>query len=137
MTLIIIIIIVIIIIIIIMSLQVTAPLVTQIVSQAHEPLDDALIRSLQLTTRRERDVRLDDKLEDLRNSLPEKTKRAVNLAAEKGASSWLTVIPVKKMDLNLNKREFKDAVHLRYMTGRLMTYQMYVSVESPLMSIML
>ena len=97
-----------------MSLQVTAPLVTQIVSQAHEPPDDALIRSLQLTTRRERDVRLDDKLEDLRNSLPEKTKRAVNLAAEKGASSWLTVIPVKEMDLNLNKREFKDAVHLRY-----------------------
>ena len=120
-----------------MSLQVTAPLVTQIVSQAHEPPDDALIRSLQLTTRRERDMRLDDKLEDLRNSLPEKTKRAVNLAAEKGASSWLTVIPVKEMDLNLNNREFKDAVHLRYMTGRLMTYQMYVSVESPLMSIML
>ena len=97
-----------------MSLQVTAPLVTQIVSQAHEPPDDALIRSLQLTTRRERDVRLDDKLEDLRNSLPEKTKRAVNLAAEKGASSWLTVIPVKEMDLNVNKREFKGAVHLRY-----------------------
>ena len=59
-------------------------------------------------------MRLDDKLEDLRNSLPEKTKRAVNLAAEKGASSWLTVIPVNEMDLNLNKREFKDAVHLRY-----------------------
>ena len=26
----------------------------------------------------------------------------------------ITVIPVKEMDLNLNKREFKDAVHLRY-----------------------
>ena len=38
-----------------------------------------LIRSLQLTMRRERDVRLDHKLEDLRNSLPEKTKRAVDL----------------------------------------------------------
>ena len=34
-----------------MSLQVTAPFVTQIVSQAHESPDDALIRSLQLTTR--------------------------------------------------------------------------------------
>ena len=75
-----------------------------------------LIRSLQLTMRRERDVRLDHILEDLRNSLPEKTKRAVDLTAEKGASSWMTVIPVKEMDLNLNKREFKDAdaVHLRY-----------------------
>ena len=97
-----------------MSLQVTAPLVTQIVSQAHETQDDALIRSLELTTRRERYVRLEDKLNDLRNSLPENTKRAVDLAVEKGASSWLTVIPVKEMDLNLNKREFKDAVHLMY-----------------------
>ena len=87
-----------------MSLQVTARLVAQIVSQAHEPPNDVLIKSLQLTTRRDRDVRLDDKLEDLRNSLPEKTKRAVDLAAEKGASNWLTVIPVKKMDLNLNNR---------------------------------
>ena len=55
-----------------MPLQVTAPLVEQIVSQAHEPPDDALIRSLQLTTlrERERNGRLDDKLEDLGNSLP-------------------------------------------------------------------
>ena len=83
-------------------------------AQAHEPPDDALIRSLQLTTRRERDVRLDNKLEDLRNSLPVKSKRAVDLAPETGAPSWLTVIPVKEIDLNLNKREFKDAVHLRY-----------------------
>ena len=59
-------------------------------------------------------MRLDDKLEDLRNSLAEKTNRAVDLAAEKGASSWLAVIPVKEMDLNRNKRKFKDAVHIRY-----------------------
>ena len=82
-----------------MSLQVTAPLVGQIVSQVHEPPDDVLIKFLQLTMLSERDVRLDDKLEKLRNSLPEKTKRVVDLAAEKGASNWLTVIPVKEMDL--------------------------------------
>ena len=59
-------------------------------------------------------MRLDDKFEDLRNSLPEKTKRAVDLAAEKSTSSWLIVIPMKEMDLKLNKREFKDPAHLRY-----------------------
>ena len=78
----------------------------QIVSQAPEPPDDALIRSLLLTTFIERDVRLDDKLDDLRNSLPEKTKRAVDLAAEKGAS-WLTVIPVKEMDQHFKRENLK------------------------------
>ena len=69
------------------SLLVTAPLVTQIISQAHEPPDYGLIRSLQLTTRRERDARLNDK-----------SNRAVELAAEKGASGRLTVMPVKEID---------------------------------------
>ena len=78
-----------------MSLQVNTPLVTQIVSQAHGPPIDTLIRSLQLTIGRKRDVRLDDKLYDPKNSLPEKTKTAVDLVAEKGASSWLTVIALK------------------------------------------
>ena len=34
------------------------------------------------------------------------TQRAVDLACEKGASSWLTVIPLKDMDFDLNKRDF-------------------------------
>ena len=46
--------------------------------------------------------------------LLEKTQRAVDLACEKGASNWLTVIPLKDMDFDLNKREFRDAVRLRY-----------------------
>ena len=50
----------------------------------------------------------------MKNALPEQTKRAVDLAAEKGASTQLTVIPVKDVDFTLNKREFKDAIYLRY-----------------------
>ena len=46
--------------------------------------------------------------------LPDKTQRTVDLACKKGASSWLTVIPVKDMDFDLNEREFRDAVSLRY-----------------------
>ena len=41
-------------------------------------------------------------------------KRANSLAREKGASNWLTVIPNKDTDSDLNKREFKVAIHLRY-----------------------
>ena len=43
-----------------------------------------------------------------------KTKRAVDLACEKGASSWLNAIPLKDMNFDLSKREFRDALRLRY-----------------------
>ena len=46
--------------------------------------------------------------------LPDKTQRAVDLACEKGASNWLTVIPLKDMDFDLNKRKFRVAVRLTY-----------------------
>ena len=46
--------------------------------------------------------------------MPSKIECAVKLAAEKGASNWLTVIPIKAMNFNLNKREFRDAIKLRY-----------------------
>ena len=50
----------------------------------------------------------------MKNSLPTKAKRAAELATEKGSSNWLTVIPLKELDYNLNKKEFRDAIKLRY-----------------------
>ena len=47
-------------------------------------------------------------------SLPLKTQRAVEFLKEKGASSWFNIIPIKEMIFTLNKREFKDAIKLRY-----------------------
>jgi hypothetical protein len=38
----------------------------------------------------------------------------VDLATERGASSWLTVFPSKDLDFSLNKREFQDGIKLRY-----------------------
>ena len=35
-------------------------------------------------------------------------------ASEKGASSWLSVIPLKDLGYDLNKGEFRDALKLRY-----------------------
>ena len=36
-----------------------------------------------------------------------------DLAAER-SSAWLTVLPLQDLGFNLNKREFRDAVKLRY-----------------------
>ena len=38
----------------------------------------------------------------------------VDLASEKGALSWLTAIPLKDMNFDLSKWEFRDALRLRY-----------------------
>ncbi|CAH3171415.1 unnamed protein product, partial [Porites lobata] len=92
----------------------SGPLVRQIVKQAHEPPDETEIKTLQASARREKDELLKMQCEQMRESLPSKTERAVELATEKGASNWLTVIPIKEMNFNLNKREFRDAIKLRY-----------------------
>ena len=51
----------------------------------------------------------------MKNSPPTKAQRAVELAIEKGSSNWLTVITgLKELDYTLNKKEFRDAIKLRY-----------------------
>ena len=45
---------------------------------------------------------------------PNNLKRALDLSSEKGSSVWLTVVPLQELGFNLNKREFRDAIKLRY-----------------------
>ena len=96
------------------SIKVTNPLVRRIVEQEHQSPDASEIQTLQLSTGKQKDDCLSDRREQVKNSLPTKAKRAVELATEKGSSNWLTVIPLKELDYNLNKKEFRDAIKLRY-----------------------
>ena len=64
--------------------------------------------------RAERDQAAKEKFRNVKDNLPKETSRALDLAAEKGASTWLNVIPLKDLGFNLNKREFRDALRLRY-----------------------
>ena len=41
-------------------------------------------------------------------------KRAMELASEKGASSWLTALPITEHGFTLHKGAFRDALCLRY-----------------------
>ena len=96
------------------SIRVSAPLVSKIEAQSHETPEEAEVQRLVYATRKEKDDGLKEELEEVKAMLPDKTQRAVDLACEKGASNWLTVIPLKDMDFDLNKREFRDAARLRY-----------------------
>jgi len=96
------------------SIRMSAPLVDKIIVQSHETPDDADMRKLMHAVRKERGDDLKGKLEELKVPLPLKTQRAVDLACEKGASSWLTALPLKDMHFDLSQREFRDALRLRY-----------------------
>jgi hypothetical protein len=56
-----------------------------------------------------------DELREINNLISDsKLKRCIELAGEKGASSWLTALPLQSMGYTLNKQEFRDAICLRY-----------------------
>ena len=46
-------------------------------------------------------------------NIPE-TKYTIQLASEKGASSWLNALPLSKHGFDLTKTEFRDGIALRY-----------------------
>ena len=51
---------------------------------------------------------------ELLEKLDSNTKRALEMAKEKGASSWLTTLPLDWLGYTLNRQEFRDSVALRY-----------------------
>ena len=79
------------------------PLVRRLVEQEHQPPDAWEIRTLQLSTRKQKDDCLSDRLEQLKNS-----------QLQKRDQHWLTVVPLNDLDYKLDKKEFRDAIKLRY-----------------------
>ena len=67
-----------------------------------------------------KDIHRQDRLTELSEAnalklrLDENTRRAVDLASESGASSWLTSLPLTEFGFTLHKSAFRDALALRY-----------------------
>ena len=57
--------------------------------------------------------RLKEEQERISDLLKE-TKKLFHAAREKGASSWLSALPIQRLRYKINKEEFKDAFCLRY-----------------------
>ena len=67
------------------------------------------------------------KIESIDASLNPELLRLAQQARDKGASSWLNVIPLKDQRLTLNKQEFRDSLRLRYHCRK---YRLPVLVQS-------
>ena len=96
------------------SANISGPLTQRIKSQLHEPPDETEIHAVQREMCLVKNRYLKEELDQVKGSVSGKTLRAVDLAPQKGASSWLTVLPIRDMIFDLNKSEFRDAVKLRY-----------------------
>ena len=97
------------------SVTLTTPLVNLITAQSLDgsvsPEDIIEARRSIRNSNRLRDICV---AKDLENVLTNDQKRQITLAKEKGASSWLTVMPIEEHGFFLNKGEFRDSLHLRY-----------------------
>ena len=96
------------------SVNISGPLDQQIKSQVHKPPDENEMHAVQREICQVKNQYLKEKLDQVKCSVSGKTLRAVDLATQKGASTWLTVLPIRDMNFDLNKNEFRDAVKLRY-----------------------
>ena len=63
------------------------------------------------TIRREQEAQ---SASELMGKLPTNLQRALKVSSEKGASSWLSTLPIAEHGFALHKGAFRDALCLRY-----------------------
>ena len=84
------------------SVKVTTPLVRHIVAQSHQMPDDFLVKPLEQAMRSERAKALQDRAVHISEVAAKEVQPTLDLAAEKGSSVWLTVLPLSEMELENN-----------------------------------
>ncbi len=57
---------------------------------------------------------LQDAVDTIHSQLPLHSQWCLELSCEKGASTWVTVLPIQDHGFTLYKRSFRDALCLRY-----------------------
>ena len=92
----------------------TAPLVAILLMQENNLPDPDECSKIRLEINAAKNAELDRKSAITESKLPELTLRSVNQAKEKGASSWLSILPLKDQGFSLHKGEFRDALSIRY-----------------------
>ena len=96
--------------------EVTAPLVDLINVRAGKypksvQQDQRQVKS---TIRSRHQELIAKKAEDVKGRITGGQRNGVEQASERGASIWLTAIPLAKYGFGLNKQVFRDAICLRY-----------------------
>ena len=98
------------------SRSITEPLVALCTRQNTEPLPNIYMvqEELKGETKKHRRENQWETSTTLKNSMPPTLQKAVELASEKGASTWLTTLPIRAHGFSLHKQAFRDALCIRY-----------------------
>ena len=98
------------------SEKITAPLTALIMMQSQEYPPEAKSEQIRAknTARNIRRQQEAMAAEQLKERMPDRKRRAMTVSAEKGASSWLSTLPIADHGFTLHKGAFRDALCLRY-----------------------
>ena len=117
------------------SKQITEALVAIIISQLAKPdelPDEEEVREIKMEIASDKQEQLKEKQTAIDDQLDPDALRAVTVTHEKGALSWLQVLPLKEQEFCLNEGEFRDALLLNL----LMTYYLSAHVVRSSLSTM-
>ena len=98
------------------SKEVTEPLISLISSQSLDStnLDKSDVMEKKLELKKQKEAFFQLRYGMLYQQACPKTKRQLDQAREKGASTWLIALPLKSLNYVLNKQDFQDSTRLRY-----------------------
>ena len=96
------------------SKEITRELKDAIILQAVDFKDLPTLEKRKKEVSAAREEMLKEKFNNITATCNGITKRSLLAAKEKGASSWLTCLPLQKLGYVLNKQEFRDCMALRY-----------------------
>ena len=98
------------------SVAISAPLVCLIINQSVCIPAEIICEHAQLKRKVSIENRLDINKDaaQLHEQLPAVLQRQMDLASDKGASSWLSVLPLCEHGFDLHKGSFRDTLCLRY-----------------------
>ena len=98
------------------SLIITVPLVSSIILSSNQSISTILadISQRKADVRKDRRLQLSTLAQELHSVFPSSLQRCLDVAGEKGASTWLTTLPLSIHGFALNKGAFRDALCLRY-----------------------
>ena len=98
------------------SLKVSHPLSAGILNQHPQPMEQITKAQLEAKAkvRADKRQRSNTTASNLKSRLTSTAQRSMELTQEKGASCWLTALPIEQFRFHLHKRDFRDALALRY-----------------------